>query len=150
MSGALRSSERDLLYEDIGELLEALGKPNVAMPESPHKVFRDAIAAVRHLRRMWQSAERDLTYLNEANDRLHDTLAQERGELERLQAVVDTMDQRACDLIEERDRLRAETEALHRENAGLRAETLVKEQLATECDRLRAAIKAAFNVLDEP
>jgi hypothetical protein len=47
---ALRAVHYDEVLEDIGQLLEALGKPNVARPVSPQAVMRECIEDVRRLR----------------------------------------------------------------------------------------------------
>jgi hypothetical protein len=43
-------TERMEMLDDIGSLLEALGKPNVARPDSPQAVMRECVAAVREER----------------------------------------------------------------------------------------------------
>jgi hypothetical protein len=73
----LRALHYDQVLDDIGALLEALGKPNVARPESPQAVMRECIEEVRRQRQLVRDA--------------HDAMAGVRGEwfrmvLERLKA----------------------------------------------------------------
>jgi hypothetical protein len=75
IAAALRASEAALeslttaVLDDLGDLLEVLGKPNVARPISPHEVMRECIRAVESLtkeRDGWRSA-----YHKVQADRVH-------------------------------------------------------------------------------
>jgi outer membrane murein-binding lipoprotein Lpp len=87
--------ERDAMLDDLGDLLVAVGKSNVARPVSPHEVMRECIAAVESLAnladQMSCDAEAARAEATKAErERLH-TL------LEKLQAIVDPEANREAD-----------------------------------------------------